>query len=270
MIELLREQNAATRFQIMVEIANSGPSVYQRSIAAKLGISPQAVSDYIQQLTREDLLEVTGRSSYRVSVKGVNWMLKMLRELRDFVSESAQSVTNITICAAIAESDLDQGQAAGLTMKDGLLFATRSLEGSARGIVATSARQGEDVGISNIEGVVEIAPGKITVLAVPEIQDGGSRLVDMQRLKAHLAGDRQVGAIGIEAVAALKRAGVEPRYAFGATDAAIEGARCGLSFLIVATSDAIPSLIKKLQENSVDYELINPASGSDTLSPPAR
>ncbi len=267
MIELLREQNSATRFQILVEIANSGPNVYQRSIAAKLGISPQAVSDYIQQLTKDDFLEVTGRSSYRVSVKGVNWMLRMLRELRDFVSEAAQSVTNITICAAIAECDLAKGQPVGLSMKDGLLFATSRPQSGARGVAATSAQQGEDVGISNVEGVVEINPGKVTVLEVPAIQDGGSRQADLERLKVQLVTGRQVGAIGIEALVALKRAGTEPRYVFGVAEAAIEEARCNLPFLIVSTADAVPGLIKKLQESSVDYELISPAPGGDAILP---
>ncbi len=44
----------------------------------------------------------TTRSSYRVSAKGVNWILKMLRELRDYTGAAAQAVTNITVCAAVA------------------------------------------------------------------------------------------------------------------------------------------------------------------------
>lgn len=244
----------------MVEIAASGPNVHQKSIAAKLGVSPQAISDYIQQLAKEELIETMDRSSYRVSVRGVNWLLKMLRELRDYVSEAARAVTNITVCAAVAESNLVPGQAVGLKMKDGLLFATAKLEGGARGITVTSAKQGEDVGISNIEGLVDLTRGKVTILEVPIIQEGGSRQADLKQLKAHLAKNRQVGAIGIEAVATLRRAGVEPHYLFGVAEAAIEEARCGLSFLVVCTSDAISGLIKKLQENNLDYEIISLAS----------
>lgn len=252
----------------MVEIAASGPNVYQRSIAAKLGVSPQAISDYIQQLAKEELLHATDRSSYRVSVKGVNWMLKMLRELRDYVSEAAQAVTNITVCAAVAECDLNQGQTVGLKMKDGLLFATNKLAGRARGIAATSARRGEDVGVSNIEGLVKLTKGKVTILEVPGIQEGGSRQADLKYLKAQLTKDQQVGAIGIEALVALRRAGIEPPYLFGVAEAAIEQAHCGLSFLIVCTADAIAGLIKKLQENNLDYEIINLAAKSNTPSPP--
>ncbi|MDP2729178.1 MAG: winged helix-turn-helix transcriptional regulator, partial [Dehalococcoidales bacterium] len=84
MVELLQNKNSATRFQIMLEIAASRQNIHQKDIAAKLGVSPQAISDYIQQLTNEELIEIVDRSAYKVSVKGVNWMLKMLREINDY------------------------------------------------------------------------------------------------------------------------------------------------------------------------------------------
>ena len=147
MVEILQNKNAATRFQILVEIAASGPSIQQKGIAAKLDVTPQAISDYIHQLVKEDLVVSTGRSNYRVSPKGVNWMLKGLREIRDYASLVQQAVTNITVCAAIAEHDVSQGQAVGLQMKHGLLFATSQTDGGARGIAASSVSQGEDVDV---------------------------------------------------------------------------------------------------------------------------
>ena len=122
MVELLKNKNSATRFQIMAEIAASGQNVYQKDIATRLGISPQAISDYVQQLTNEELIEIVNRSAYKVSAKGVNWMLKMLREISDYISEAARAITNITICAAIAECDLGKGRVVGLKMENGLLF----------------------------------------------------------------------------------------------------------------------------------------------------
>ena len=49
MVEILRNKNLATRFQILVEIARSGPNIQQRDIAGKLGVTPQAISEYIKQ-----------------------------------------------------------------------------------------------------------------------------------------------------------------------------------------------------------------------------
>ena len=207
MVEILQNKNSATRFRILVEIAASGPVIQQKSIAGKLGITPQAISDYINQLVREDLVVSTDRSNYRVSTKGVNWMLKVLRELRSYSSLVEQAVTNITVCAAIAECDVSQGQAVGLKMKDGLLFATSQTDAGARGIAVSSVRQGEDVDVAHIEGLVELTRGRVTILQVPVIQKGGSRQVDLELLKARVAGNEQVGAIGIEALISLRRAG---------------------------------------------------------------
>jgi len=257
MVEILQSKNSATRFQILVEIATSGPGIQQKSIAVKLGITPQAISDYIRQLVDEGLVVSTGRSHYGVSTKGVNWMLKILRELRGYASIVEQAVTNITVCAAIAEVDINQGQAVGLKMKNGLLFATSQISSGARGIAVSSVSQGEDVAVSNIEGLVKLTRGRITILQVPAIQKGGSRQVDLKLLKTHAANNQQVGAIGIEALTSLRRVAVEPRYLYGVTEAAIEAAQCGLPFTIVCTDDAIPELIKKLQEEELNYELID-------------
>ena len=121
----------------------------------------------------------------------------------------------------------------------------------------SSVTQGEDVDVANIEGLVELTRGRVTILQVPVIQKGGSRQVDLALLKAQVADNKQVGAIGIEALISLRRLDTEPRYLYGVTEAAIEAAQCGLSFIIVCTDDAIPGLIKRLQEEGLNYELVD-------------
>jgi putative transcriptional regulator len=257
MIETLQNKYSSTRFQILVEIAASGPNVQQRQIAAELGITPQAVSDYIHKMLEEGLVISTGRSSYRVSVKGVNWMLEMLRELRSYVSRVTKVVTDITTCAAIAETDLARGQKVGLKMKGGLLYAAKEPGKGARGISVSSVKKGEDADITGIEGLVELQRGKVTVLQVPSISKGGSKRVKPAKLKPHAADGKNFGAIGIEALIALRRAGIEPRYLYGVTEAAIEAAQCGLSITIACTDDAMPGLIKRLKEENLTYEIID-------------
>jgi putative transcriptional regulator len=257
MVEILQNKNSATRFQILVEIAASGPNIQQKSIAVKLGVTPQAISDYIHQLVKEEMVVSTGRSHYKVGTKGVNWMLKVLRELRSYASLVEQAVTNITVCAAIAECDINRGQVVGLKMKNGLLFATSQSGDGARGIAVSSVSQGEDVDVSNIEGFIEMTRGRVTILQVPGIQKGGSRQVDLEQLQAQVTNNQQVGAIGIEALISLRRVAIEPRYLYGVTEAAIEAAKCALPFTIVCTDDAIPGLIKRLQDEGLNYDLID-------------
>lgn len=46
MIDLLHSKKESTKFQILVEITAHQPNVRQREIAEKVGITPQAVSEY--------------------------------------------------------------------------------------------------------------------------------------------------------------------------------------------------------------------------------
>jgi len=257
MVEILRNKNLATKFQILVEIANRGPSIQQRDIAQKLAVTPQAISDYTRQLVREGLLRAEGRSRYRVTTEGVNWIIKTLRELRGYHRFIEQAVTNISVCAAIADADLTQGQTVGLEMKDGLLLATKRVGNGARGIAANNAQAGEDVGVANIEGIVSLDRGKVTILKVPSIQRGGSGMVDRDRLKQELASRKLTSAIGIEAIVALKRLNAKFSYRYGVAEAAIEAANSGLASLIVCVDDEISALVRRLEAESIDYELID-------------
>lgn len=257
MVEILRNKNLATRFQILVEIARSGPNVQQRDIAIKLGVTPQAISDYIKQLVKEGMLIAEGRSRYRATTEGVNWIIKVLRELRSYDTVVQQAITNISISAAIAEGNIKKGQAVGLEMRDGLLYATPQPGKGARGIAATDCSAGEDIGVSNIEGIVNFKQGKATVLKVPSVKRGGSKRIDLTRLKKEMSGRGLVAAMGIESVVALKNVFAGQVYIYGATDAAIEAVRSGLFPAIVCVDEAAPGLISRLEEASIAYELVD-------------
>ena len=133
MSQVLRSKNLATKFQILVEIAASQPDIQQKDIARRLDITPQAVSEYIKDLTKDGSLTSDGRSHYRVTREGVDWVLKMARELQDYCTSVGRAITNITVCTAVADSDLSCGQAVRLRMEGGLLLASEPVDGGARG-----------------------------------------------------------------------------------------------------------------------------------------
>jgi putative transcriptional regulator len=259
MIEVLRNKNLTTRFQILVEIANAGPTVQQREIAKNLNITPQAVSDYIAQLSKEGLLAAEGRARYRVTSQGVNWIIKTLRELGDYNSYIQRSITNLSICAAIAEDNLEKGQRVGLKMEDGLLLATASRQHEATGITITEAKAGEDVGISGIEGIVPLELGRVTILRVPGIQRGGSKKVNYDILKQRLAQSDLVTALGLEALAALRKTKAQFQH-YGAVAAAIEAAKSGLSPLVVCVDSETADLIARLEKERIAYQLFDAES----------
>ena len=257
MTQVLHNKNLATRFQILVEIAANQPNIQQKDIAQKIGVTSQAVSDYISKLVEDGSITSEGRSRYRITKEGVNWILKSLRELQQYSFAAERVLTTITTWAAIAEVDLKKSQTVSLVMKNGLLYASDRHNDGATGITSDKAKAGEDVGIMDIEGIVPLDVGQITVMEVPTIQNGGSKKVNLKKLKKGAVKGSLTGAIGIEAIVALRRIGIEPDYRYGVAQAAIEAARSGFPFVIVCTGSEAPALLQRLNTESIKYVIIN-------------
>lgn len=256
MIEVLRNKNLTTKFQILVEIANGGPDIQQREIARNLEITPQAVSDYIAQLVNEKMLISQGRSSYKVTSEGVNWVIRALRELSGYSLFIQRAVNNISVCAAIAADDLKKGQKVAIEMKDGQLFALADTDDGATGITTSSARRGEDVGVSTIKGIVPLDVGIITIVNIPSVERGGSRKVDYRVVEKQVATGNPVTSLGLEAGVVLRRVGAD-FYQYGAAGAAIESARSGLNPLVVCVENETSELISQLEKAKIRYQLID-------------
>jgi putative transcriptional regulator len=242
----------------MVEIAAHQPNIQQKDIAPRLGITSQAVSEYIRELIKDGWLSSEGRSRYKVTKEGVDWILQMSRQLHSYAWFVSKAVADISTTTAIADGDLSAGQRASLYMKNGLLFASRVIrDKGAKGTIVTKAKKGQDVGIRNIEGVIKLEPARITIGKIPNVQDGGSRSTDLARLEKEMKKARLVGALGTESLVALMQIGVKPDYIHGVREAAVEAACCGLSFLVVCGDDKVPIMVQRLAEENLDYEIID-------------
>jgi putative transcriptional regulator len=271
MAQILKSKNLATKFQIMVEIAAHQPNIQQKDIAPRLGITSQAVSEYIRELIKDGWLSSEGRSRYKVTKEGVDWILQMSRQLHSYAWFVSKVVADISTTTAIADSDLSAGQPASLYMKDGLLFASDVISGKgAKGITVTEAKKGQDVGIRNVEGVIKLEPAKVMIGKVPNVQDGGSGSTDLARLKREVKEARLVGALGMEALVALMQIDVKPDYVHGVREAAIEAAYCGLSSLVVCSDDKVSILVQRLAEENLDYEIVDLRQNLPKASPNRR
>jgi len=258
MAQILQSKNLATKFQILLEIAANQPNIQQKDIAKKLNITSQAISEYVKELIKDGWLSSQGRSRYKVTREGVDWILRMARQLQSYSSFVSRVVSDISTSTAIADGDLSAGQAVSLYMKDGLLFASDIVsDEGARGVTVSEAKNGEDVGVSKVEGVIKLKTGGITIGKVPNVQKGGSANADLARLREEISGGVLVGAIGVEALVALRRIGVNPDYIYGVREAAIEAAYCGLSFLVVCAEDGVAALVQRLEEENLDYEIVD-------------
>lgn len=255
MVDILRKKNLTTKLQILVDVATNQPDVQQRDIATRLEISPQAVSDYVRELMSDGWLTSDRRSRYRVTPEGVDWIIRELKELQRFSKSIQKAISNLSICAALADCDIKKGQRVGLEMKGGLLFATADTGVTATGVAMSRAQTGDDVGVSDIDGLVTMEVGTVTILRVPSIRRGGSKRADLEKLRKALKADSLVGAVGLEALAAARRLGVEPTCLYGVSSAVVEAARSGLSPVVVCVEDDAPELIRTLEGHSVQYDL---------------
>ncbi|MCU4926781.1 winged helix-turn-helix transcriptional regulator [Halobacteria archaeon AArc-dxtr1] len=257
MVDVLDSKRSATRFRILVQIAQRQPAVSQGEIADEVGVTSQAVSEYIRELVDDGLVEKEGRSRYRVTKEGVDWLFQAADAVRRFADHVTEDVlATMSEDAAIATDDVTEGETVSLSVQDGLLHATPGEEGPATGVATTDAAADTDVGVTSFEGVIDLEPGTVTVLQVPAVRAGGSRAIDDDAVATHCEDADLVAASGIEAIVASRRAGSEPAVTFGVGGVAADAAERGLSVTVVATTDVVGRVTDALRDAEVAYEVL--------------
>ena len=256
---VLDSKKDSTKFRILVEIAANQPNVRQHEIAGRLNITPQAVSEYIKEWTAEDFMYSDGRVHYKISTKGIEWVLNNAKELKHYLRYVTEDViSNISIWTAIAEEDLDENTIIVLHMCDGLLYAKKCStlgEKLPTGRAMQSVAKGADVGITDFKGTIDVKDTKIVIAKVPRINRGGSHAVNLDALKNLATPATFTAALGVEALVSLRKIGIEPDVFFGAKSAVIEAAFHGISPFLVSIDEELPSLLEQLGTEGLSYEL---------------
>jgi putative transcriptional regulator len=257
---VLQSKRNATRYQILVQIAERQPAVNQQEIADAIGITAQAVSDYLQDLVGQGHVNKHGRGRYEVTKEGVDWLISQTDELRRFVQHVSEDVIGqVEIETAIATTEIGEGETVSLTMRGGVLRAMAGRTGSATAVAVTNAEAGQDVGITNFEGVVEYELGAVTIVSVPQVQNGGSSAVDPDRIAALAEQHDRVAVGGVEAVAAAEAAALDPDIRFGSAAAVQEAATKGLDILLLTSTDLLSAHTDRLREQNLSYEVVDVA-----------
>jgi putative transcriptional regulator len=256
---VLRSKRSATRYQILVGIAERQPAVSQREIADDIGITAQAVSDYLQDLIEEGYVRSPGRGRYEVTKEGVDWLITQTDALRGFVTHVAEDVIGqVEIETALATAPIAEGETVSLSMRDGVLRATPGSAGSTTAVAVTDADPERDVGVTDFEGVLDYDLGRVTAVSVPRVQDGGSAAVDADAMADHAATADLVATAGTEALAAAHAAGLDPDVRFGTPQAVGEAAARGLDVLLLAVADELSTHLDRLRDGNINYEVVDP------------
>ena len=258
---VLRSKRTATRYQILVEIADRQPAVNQQEIADAIGVTAQAVSGYLQDLVEEGYVTKHGRGRYEATKEGVDWLISRTDDLDQFVQHVSERVIGqVEVETAVATTAITDGETVSLSMQDGVLRAVAGGAGSATAVAVTDADAGRDVGVTNVEGVVDYDLGSVTIVSIPRVQHGGSSAVDPERI-AGMTEDHDLLAVGgVEAIAAAAAADVDPDVRYGSTAAVREAAAKGLDVLLVSTTDLVPAHTDTLRDQNLSYEVVDVAT----------
>ena len=258
--DVLRSKRNATRYQILVEIAERQPAVNQQEIADAIGITAQAVSDYLQDLVGQGYVNKHGRGRYEVTKEGVDWLISQTDALRHFVQHVSEDVIGqVEIETAIATTDISEGESVSLTMQDGVLHAMAGETGSATAVAVTDAAAGRDVGVTNFEGVVDYDLGTVTIVSVPQVQNGGSSAIDPDRIAALADRHDLIAVGGVEAIAAAAAADLDPDIRFGSAAAVQEAATKGLDILLLSATNLLSAHTDRLRDQNLSYEVVDVA-----------
>lgn len=258
MIELLNSKSGITKFQILIEVAANQPNVRQKEIADKIGVTPQAVSEYIKELVLEGLVSSEGRVRYRITKQGVEWVLENAGDMKKYAQfVMSNIISHVSTWTAIADENMNAGENVYLNMRDGLLYVSNKEVTNATGTIISDVKQGQDVGVTDLMGLIDLENASITVCKIPKVERGGSKNVDIERLKNLVKSKSYFATIGVESLIALRNVGQTPNVFFGAKESVIEAAYHGLASLILAIDEEVPGILSRLESEHLEYELVD-------------
>ncbi len=215
----------------------------QREIAKRLNLTPQAISEYFKELNAEGFVE-----GYEVTDKGLKWLTEKIYEIHTWSEEILKRVFSVNV-VAIAVGRVSKGEKVRYWFENGLIYCKVDENYNA---IALTDGTNEDVLIKPVS-FKPPRKGKVTILPVPDVVYGGSKSVDLEKLKK-LAENRFVVALGVEALIACKKAGLNAVF-FGSKCGCVEAVHHGCDVLAVCTQSLLRDLTQTLISEEIEYSI---------------
>jgi len=244
----LRDLKRNTEMLILVEVLES-PSAKLRDVSAKLDITVQAVSQYISEMKKKGLVkEADGK--LKPTRRGMQMLQEHFTGIKQEVDGILRKISVVDTCVAIAGADIKKGKGVGLVMEDGMLMAVPGRRSSSKGIALEDAREGDDIHIGRLEGIVDLELGQLLVIETPSETEGGSKGVDVDRVREQIerlspgllaAGD----AVG----ASLLSKATEEMYTVHApVESAMSAMSRGVDVVFCGTRESVDQLLDAVAE----------------------
>lgn len=244
---VLRESKRVTQALVLYEMLRWRRATL-KEIGEKLGMSAQAVANYLAEL--EDMGFVD-KFQGSLTHQGVEFLHETMGILHKEINAIVSNLNMVLSTEAIADVPVKAGQQVSLYMKNGVLHAGNA-EASAKGIAVGEAQPGEIVEIKEMKGVVEIKRGKILIF-----------VLDKEREKELPEADVFAG-YGLRAQHFLEKRGKKDFIRFSVPEACVECALLGQNVVCVLSPDLLYVFLKAMHEamqkhGNLEYEIVSRA-----------
>ena len=248
-MRLLRDVRESTKLLLLLELT-SRRVTRLKELADRLDLTVASVSEYVKAMEKEVLVVHVG-GEYRATKFGVEFLQERFLALRDFVESSVREMAIIDRTVALAAEELKEGDRLGLFMEKGVLVARRKASPSA-GVAATAALRGETVVVRDLEGMVKLEPGRISIVRLSaratERASAAGRGI-FRRVKPDV-----VAALGLTAKAFAAKLGIDRPIEFSVISAAVEAAQVGLDVLLLSPEERVAEVVAVIEEANARSE----------------
>jgi len=255
-VRLLRDVRESTMLLLLYEVTSRRHSRL-KGLAEKLDMTVAGASEYVKAMEKEGLVRrVAG--DYRATKKGVEFLQDGFRALRAFVESSSRDIAIIDQTVALATEDLREGERVGLFMEKGSLTARRKSSPSS-GLTVAAAKRGDPVWVRDLEGIVDLRPGKISIARLTAKGGVDKARAIVRRRKAHI-----VAVLDVQAKAIAAKLAVKPGIEFAVVPGSIEAAQRGLDVLLLCPEDRVAEVVAAIEqanarsEDKIPYETLSP------------
>lgn len=264
--DLFRKHGWFTEFQILTELAQRQSRMRQRDVADSLGITVQAVSKQMRRLIAKELVAFNG-VEYVLTPHGIEKLTLYTKTLETQTKKASSCLKLERLWPAIACKPVGAGEEVGLVMKNGVICAVSKnrKDATAFGVAIADASEGEDVALRDLRGIINLRRGTVVVVRLPNINQGGSRKVNMAKVReiyTKFSPDR-TGVIGTVARAVTNKLNLRVDFEFGVTRSAAMAALRGLDVLVLSTGRMTNRVLEEIEKVNIRHSCEIPCTVED-------
>jgi putative transcriptional regulator len=238
----------------------------QRDVAEVLGITIQAVSKHLKRLLAQGLVALNG-VEYVLTPEGIERLTAYTRFVEAQTRKASSCLRLERLWPAIAQKPISAGEKIGLVMKNGQICAVgkNHKDAKAFGIAKINASMGEEVALRDLSGIVNLRQGTVMILRFPSINQGGSRNVDMAKVrKTYMKfNPDKIGVMGTVARVVANKLRLRIDFEFGVTRSAAMAALRGLNILVLSTGRMTNRVLEEIEKVNIRHSCEIPYTVED-------